>query len=91
MEGVMTHAELPVSVPGLQERTAKKLFCSGNAETKFVLRRKKRSTGLSDLALAMAYVPWQEWREIYDLEKGFCCGTIFRELHKPFLGAGGRR
>ena len=52
---------------------------------------RKEVAGLSDLALAMAYVPWQEWREIYDLEKGFCCGTIFRELHKPFLGAGGRR
>lgn len=47
--------------------------------------------GLSDLAIAMAYVPWQEWRGIYDLEKGFCCGTIFQELNKPFLGAGGRR
>lgn len=53
--------------------------------------QRKEAAGLSDLALAMAYVPWQEWREIYDIEKGFCCGTIFRELYKPFLGAGGRR
>ena len=30
--------------------------------------------------LAMAYVPWQMWRDIYDAEKGFCCGTIFQEL-----------
>lgn len=41
--------------------------------------------------VAMAYVPWQKWRHILDLEKGFHCGTIFQELYKPFLGAGGRR
>ena len=46
---------------------------------------------LSDLPVAMAYVPWQEWYGIFDLEKGFCCGTIFEELNKPFTGPGGRR
>ena len=40
-------------------------------------------------ALAMAYVPWQEWQYILDAEKGFSCGTIFKELHKPFQGMGG--
>ena len=49
------------------------------------------SRPLSDLPIAMAYVPWQEWCGIFDLEKGFCCGTIFEELNKPFTGAGGRR
>ncbi|HJF93508.1 MAG TPA: spore coat associated protein CotJA [Lachnoclostridium phocaeense] len=39
----------------------------------------------------MAYVPWQEWCGILELEKGLCCGTIFEELNKPFTGAGGRR
>ena len=42
-----------------------------------------------DMPLAMAYVPWQKWCDIYDLEKGFHCGTIFKELNKPFLGKGG--
>ena len=46
---------------------------------------------LSDMALAMAYVPWQMWRNIYDAEKGFCRGTIFEELDKPFRGMGGVR
>lgn len=45
---------------------------------------------LSEMPVAMAYVPWQEWRGIFDLEKGFCCGTIFEELHKPFQGMGVR-
>ncbi len=44
---------------------------------------------LSSMPLAMAYVPWQEWQNIYEAEKGFCCGTIFEELNKPFRGIGG--
>ena len=41
------------------------------------------------MSLAMAYVPWQEWRALYEAEKGFHCGTIFAELNKPFMGTGG--
>lgn len=41
--------------------------------------------------LAMAYVSWQEWRDIYEAEKGFRSGTIFQELNLPFLGKGGSR
>lgn len=37
-------------------------------------------------ALAMAYVPRQQWRELYAPEVGFHRGTIFAELDKPFLG-----
>lgn len=44
---------------------------------------------LSGMPLAMAYVPWQEWRALYEAEKGFHCGTIFAELNKPFMGTGG--
>ena len=41
---------------------------------------------LSSMPLAMAYVPWQEWQNIYEAEKGFHRGTIFEELDKPFKG-----
>ena len=44
---------------------------------------------LRDLPIAMAYVPWQRWQNIYDAEKGFCNGTIFQELNLPFEGMGG--
>lgn len=44
---------------------------------------------LEGMPLAMAYVPWQIWRNLYDVEKGFSCGTIFEELNKPFRGSGG--
>lgn len=58
-------------------------------------REEKKSCGchredsLSGLPLAMAYVPWQEWRKIYDVCEGFHRGTIFEELDMPFLGKGG--
>lgn len=41
---------------------------------------------IDDMPVAMAYVPWQHWNHIYDLDKAFCCGTIFPELNKPFVG-----
>ena len=41
---------------------------------------------IDDMPIAMAYVPWQRWSNVYDLDKGFCYGTIFPELNKPFVG-----
>lgn len=46
---------------------------------------------VDNVSLAMAYVPWQTWRDIYDAEKGFHRGTIFEELDLPFTGKGGSR
>lgn len=43
----------------------------------------------SDMPLAMAYVQWQEWCDIYEIDKGFHRGTIFAQLDKPFWGRGG--
>ncbi len=44
---------------------------------------------LRGMPIAMAYVPWQEWCSLYEADKGFCRGTIFEELDKPFRGTGG--
>jgi hypothetical protein len=41
-------------------------------------------------ALAMGYVPWQHFTRAYEPQKAWKAGTIFPELDKPFLGAGGR-
>ena len=49
----------------------------------------KNEDPLYGLPLAMAYVPWQSWREIYKECKALCVGTIFEELDKPFRGRGG--
>ena len=46
---------------------------------------------LQGMPVAMAYVPWQEWGGLYDPRQGFCCGTIFEDLNKPFQGPGGCR
>lgn len=39
---------------------------------------------LEKMPVAMAYVPWTHWEELYDLNKGYNCGTIFPSLNKPF-------
>ena len=39
--------------------------------------------------IAMAYVPWQQFRNLYDLEQALQVGTIFAELDKPFTVRGG--
>lgn len=40
----------------------------------------------SDMPVAMAYVPWQNWNNLYDLDKALAVGTIFPCLNRPFLG-----
>lgn len=45
----------------------------------------------ADMPIAMAYVPWQKWKNLYDPAKALESGTIFAELDKPFLGKGGMR
>ncbi len=69
--------------------------CGARENTEPRGRERSRSCGcrredpLRGMALAMAYVPWQPWGEIYDVCEGFQSGTIFEDLDKPFLGRGG--
>lgn len=51
----------------------------------------KHQWGLVNYPLASVYAPMQEWQNLYDNETGLSRGTIFKELEKPFLGAGGVR
>lgn len=40
-------------------------------------------------SLAMAYVPFQEWGDVYSDDKAFPIGTLFPDLDFPFMrGAG---
>lgn len=41
-------------------------------------------SGMTGYSLAMAYVPWQQWKTPYDPAKGLSRGTIFEELDLPF-------
>lgn len=49
----------------------------------------ERDDTLEGMPIGMAYVPWQNWKHIYESEKGFKRGTIFEELDLPFTGKGG--
>ena len=42
------------------------------------------STRLGSLPIAMAYVPVQQWKNVYSLKDGLAKGTIFPELDLPF-------
>lgn len=37
-------------------------------------------------ALAMAYVPWQTFRNLYNEHDALCNGTIFKELNLEYRG-----
>ncbi len=47
--------------------------------------------GVDRMPLAMAYVPWQRWKNVYDLNKALEIGTIFPELNLPYTGRRGDR
>lgn len=47
-----------------------------------------------DATVAMAYVPFQNARQLYPTDKALCVGTLFPELNKPFdpdKAMGGKR
>ncbi|MDD6797630.1 MAG: spore coat associated protein CotJA [Clostridia bacterium] len=46
----------------------------------------ERKQMLDDMPVAMAYVPWQEWGCLFDLDEALRCGTLFKSLFKPFMG-----
>ena len=39
-----------------------------------------------DYPIGMGYVPWQEFKNLHEPERGYHSGTIFMELEKPFTG-----
>ena len=47
---------------------------------------------LSGLSIAMAYVPWQQFGNLYEPDQALRNGTVFQDLNKPFHGSmkGGR-
>ena len=51
--------------------------------------RKCMHDPLNGMPVAMAYIPWQEFHNLYASEKALHHGTIFEELDKPFCGKGG--
>ena len=46
---------------------------------------------LSGLPIAMAYVPWQQFTDLYCEDEALYKGTIFKELRLDFAGRGCRK
>lgn len=63
--------------------------CTGAKDSFVCCNDNSKYDELSQMPLAMAYVPWQKWCSLYEADKGFCRGTIFEQLDKPFRGIGG--
>ena len=65
----------------------KRPSCSSSAP----IMRPREERCLDTLPLAMAYVPMQRFKNMYELDEGLQYGTIFPELNKPFTGWKGGR
>ena len=70
-------------------------MCCQNANRQTVqacpicIDNKAENDEMNGMPFAMAYVPWQEWKNLYTCEQALQRGTIFAELDKPFKGIGG--
>lgn len=51
-----------------------------------VINACNKESVLQGMALAMAYVPWQPYDNLYSLSQGLRRGTIFRDLDFDFMG-----
>ncbi len=67
--------------------------CSDNASSGVVISgcsgcvsTCNKETVLQNMALAMAYVPWQPYENLYSLSQALRNGTIFRDLDFEFMG-----
>lgn len=49
-------------------------------------KQEKEVLKLDSMPLAMAYVPWQKWQNLYNRQAALKNGTLFEELNKPFKG-----
>ena len=46
---------------------------------------------VGNMPIAMAYVPWQQWGDVFTGECGLAHGTVFPELIKPWWICCGQR
>lgn len=46
----------------------------------------KGNKPVDKMQIAMAYVPWQDWENVCDIDKALEMGTIFEDLYKPYTG-----
>lgn len=56
------------------------------ADMDHYMRDRDSSCECSQYPIGMGYIPWQEFKNLHDPERGLHAGTIFMELEKPFTG-----
>ena len=93
MGGMDCGCKKPEVKPGMdcdcKKEEKKEQHCGCEVESMY---REMKKNGLcceEDMpgkTLAMAYVPWQSWRNLYAVCEGFSTGTIFKELDLEFYG-----
>ena len=74
---------------GCKKEEKKEEHCGCSVESMYREVKKHGACCDEDMpgkALAMAYVPWQSWRKLYEICEGFSTGTIFKELDLEFYG-----
>lgn len=59
---------------------------SNMSPTNCSMKCDKQSENIQNFPIAMAYVPWQKWKKVYNDDVGLERGTIFPELDLPFMG-----
>lgn len=65
--------------------------CNCNQQERMTRPCRQSAYDLQGLPLGMAYVPWQHFDTVYELDKAINSGTIFPELYMPFVGKRGVR
>lgn len=51
---------------------------------------KDENAHMRHMPVGMAYVPMQQWEQLYDPETALCQGTAFPELNLKFCGSRGK-
>lgn len=79
--GAMSSRDLPP-----EDFSGRGCSCGGGGEAE-MLPEDLSGVKLGDLPIAMAYVPPQVWRDIFEPDTALREGTQFRELALPFTGS----
>ncbi|BCN29503.1 spore coat associated protein CotJA [Anaeromicropila herbilytica] len=77
-----------------KETTNREMRYSSEPEEATMVLIDVDSDHIDHMPVAMAYVPWQYMKDVYEPGDALQIGTIFPELDKPFLCykfSGGRR
>lgn len=68
----------PINLRNMQNTTSQMNYDN------FLCMKKSQNENIEDMPLAMAYVPYQQWKDLYDPSEALKRGTIFKALDLPF-------